>query len=69
MGKRRIWVAAAMAIIGLTALYKGRLQPWMCRWGATDDEVTAELRKLGEVPRVRLGERERAQLAARYLGS
>jgi hypothetical protein len=43
MGKRRPCVAALMALIGVFALYVGRARPWMYRWGATDDEVTAEL--------------------------
>jgi hypothetical protein len=43
MGKQRLSVAALMAVVGVAALYKGGLRPWMYRWGATDDEVTAEL--------------------------
>src|SRR4051794_28841535 len=43
MGKQRICLAAVMALVGVAALYKGALRPWMYRWGATDDEVTAKL--------------------------
>ncbi len=32
-----------MAAVGAFALYRGRLRPWMYRWGATDEEVTAKL--------------------------
>ncbi|MFG1930722.1 hypothetical protein ACGFK1_08685 [Mycobacterium sp. NPDC048908] len=32
-----------MAAIGVFTLYRGRLRPRMYRWGATDDEVMAEL--------------------------
>jgi hypothetical protein len=43
MGKRRTFLAALMAAVGVAALYRGRLRPWMYRWGATDDEITAKL--------------------------
>jgi hypothetical protein len=32
-----------MAVVGVVALYKGRLRHWMYRWGATEDEITAKL--------------------------
>jgi len=32
-----------MAAVGVFTLYRGRLRPWMYRWGATDDEVRAKL--------------------------
>ena len=43
MGTQRTCLAALMAVAGLATLYRGRLRPWMYRWGATDDEVTAKL--------------------------
>ena len=32
-----------MAAVGVVALYRCKVRSWMYRWGATDDEVTAEL--------------------------
>jgi hypothetical protein len=32
-----------MAAAAVFALYRGRLRPWMYRWGATDDERTGKL--------------------------
>jgi hypothetical protein len=32
-----------MAVAGVAALYKRGLRPWMYQWGATDDEITAQL--------------------------
>jgi hypothetical protein len=43
MGKQRTCLAALMAAVGVAALYKGRLRPWMYRWSASDDEITAKL--------------------------
>ncbi|BBX37449.1 hypothetical protein [Mycolicibacterium mageritense] len=43
MGKQRPWLAGLMAVIGITALYRGRIRPWMYTWGAADEEVTAVL--------------------------
>jgi hypothetical protein len=30
-------------MVGVVALYRGRLRPWMYTWGAREDEVTAQL--------------------------
>jgi hypothetical protein len=43
MGKQRAWLAGLMVVGGAVALYRSRLRPWMYRWGADDDEVTAAL--------------------------
>jgi hypothetical protein len=43
MGKQRTCLAALMAVAGAAALYKGGLRPWIYHWGATDDEITAQL--------------------------
>jgi hypothetical protein len=43
MGKQRVWLAVLMAVLGAVALYRGRLRPWMYRWGADDDELAAAL--------------------------
>jgi hypothetical protein len=43
MGKQRFCLAGLMAAVGVFALYRGGLRPWMYRWGATDDEVGAKL--------------------------
>jgi hypothetical protein len=43
MGKQRAWLAGLMVVGSAVALYRGRLRPWMYRWGADDDEVTATL--------------------------
>lgn len=32
-----------MMMVGVVALYRGRLRPWMYTWGAREDEVTAQL--------------------------
>ena len=39
MGKQRPCLAGLMAVIGVVALYRGKLRPWMYTWGADDDEV------------------------------
>jgi hypothetical protein len=43
MTKQRPWLAAALALIGLAAVYRGHVKPWMYTWGATADEVAATL--------------------------
>jgi len=43
MGKQRPWLAGFMAALGVVALYRFRLRPWIYTWGARDDEVTADL--------------------------
>ncbi len=43
MGNQRPFLAGLMAAVGVIALYRGRLRPWMYTWGADDDEVTAVL--------------------------
>jgi hypothetical protein len=43
MSKQRTLLAGLMVVIGAVALYRGRLRPWMYRWGADDDEVTGTL--------------------------
>jgi hypothetical protein len=43
MDKQRTRLAAVVALVGVAAIYRGGLRPWMYRWGATDDEVTAKL--------------------------
>jgi hypothetical protein len=32
-----------MAAIGVVALYRFRVRPWICKWGARDDEGAADL--------------------------
>ncbi|MCV7200875.1 hypothetical protein H7J71_02470 [Mycolicibacterium peregrinum] len=41
MGKQRPCLAGLMAAIGITAMYRGRIRPWMYTWGADPDELTA----------------------------
>lgn len=43
MGRYRPVLADAMALVGLAALYRARLRPWMYAWGATADDVAAAL--------------------------
>jgi hypothetical protein len=43
MSKQRTLLAGLMVVIGAVAPYRGRLRPWMYRWGADDDEVTGTL--------------------------
>lgn len=43
MGKQRPFLAGLVAAVGVLALYRGRLSPWMYTWGADADEVTAVL--------------------------
>ncbi len=43
MGKQRPFVAGLVAAVGVIALYRGRLRPWMYTWGAAEVEVTAVL--------------------------
>ena len=42
-----------MAVVGVVALYRMRLRPWMYTWGADDDEVTAVLPGTSSWPRTR----------------
>ncbi len=48
-----------MMMVGVVALYRGRLRPWMYTWGAREDEVTAQLRVMSWLRRTRRGRRER----------
>jgi hypothetical protein len=43
MGKQRPLLAAVMATVGVAALYRARIRPWMYHWGATPAEVNAVL--------------------------
>lgn len=43
MAEQNRWLAAAMAAIGIVAMYRAHVRPWLCSWGATDFEVTAQL--------------------------
>lgn len=36
------WLAAGVAAVGIAAMYRAHVRPWLCTWGATDYEVTAE---------------------------
>ncbi|GAT12547.1 MULTISPECIES: hypothetical protein [Mycobacteriaceae] len=43
MGKQRPILADVMAAVGIAALYKAHVQPWIYTWGAREDEITATL--------------------------
>ncbi len=43
MGKRRPCLAGLMAAVGVIAMYRRELRPWMYTWGADDGEITATL--------------------------
>lgn len=43
MGKQRELLADAMAAIGIAALYRAHVQPWIQTWSARADEVSATL--------------------------
>ncbi len=43
MGKQRPWLAALLAVIGIAAMYRCGVRPWMYTRGADDGEVAATL--------------------------
>jgi hypothetical protein len=43
MGRKPTWLAGLMAAVGVVALYRGRVRPWMYTWGGRADEVEAAL--------------------------
>lgn len=43
MSKQRLFLACLVAAVAVTALYRGRLRPWLYTWGADEDEVSAVL--------------------------
>lgn len=43
MGKQRPSLSALMAAVGVAALYRAVIKPWMYTWGADDDELRATL--------------------------
>jgi hypothetical protein len=43
MGRKPTWLAGLLAAVGVVALYRGRVRPWMYTWGARADEVEAAL--------------------------
>jgi hypothetical protein len=43
MGKQRRVLSGLMAAVGLMALYRAEVRPRIYTWGATDDEVVAQL--------------------------
>jgi hypothetical protein len=59
MGGQRPLLGGFMMMVGVVALYRGSLRPWMYTWGAREDEVTAQLRVMSWLRRTRRGRRER----------
>jgi hypothetical protein len=43
MGKQRPRLAGLMAAVGVVAMYRRELRPWMYTWGADDGEIAATL--------------------------
>ncbi|MGW0161068.1 hypothetical protein ACWDUN_17335 [Mycobacterium sp. NPDC003323] len=43
MGKQRSGLAALAAAVGVTALYRAHVRPWVHNWGARADEISAWL--------------------------